>query len=218
MEIGQKPVNQLILVTRIEERIGHALLRFQESICIGNRLDHTRTRCTDRHDAAAFALCLVDDVGIFLGEFVVFAMHLVLRKVFDGDVLECTRPYMERHFGNIDTLRLKVIEHLFAKVEASRRSSHGTGILCKNRLVSLLVFFVIGAVDVRWQRYMAFPVHDFFHFGRSLFETKNAVTVFFMNFFDMRTHASKRKFTPHLERLTRMHLRLETSLARFGRV
>ena len=65
---------------------------------------------------------------------------------------------------------------------------------------------------------MPFLVHDFFHFGRSLFKAQNAVAIFFVNFFHERAHSGKFEFAPHLERLSRMHFRFKSGLPRLGRV
>ena len=88
MEVGQESIDNLVAVTRIEERVSHALLRLHDSVRIGDRLDDAGTRGANRHDAATFAFSLVDDFGVFLGELVMFAVHLVLRKVLDRDILE----------------------------------------------------------------------------------------------------------------------------------
>ena len=147
-----------------------------------------------------------------------FTMHLVLREIFDGNILERTRSYMERHLGDIDALRFQVFEHLFAKVEARGRSGNSPGVLCKNGLVRFFVVFVIRAFDVRRQRNMPFLVHDFFHLGRSLFKAQNAVAIFFVDFFYERAYTGQLEFAPHLERFARMHLRFKASLARLGRI
>ena len=216
MEVGQEAVYNLVAVTGVEERVGHTLLRFQEPVGIGNGFDDAGAGSAHRYNAAAFALSLVNDVSIFSSELVMFTVHLVLRKVFHRNVLECTRAHMQRDFGNVHALRLQGIEHFFAKVQARRRGGHGARILCKNRLVSLLVIFVIGAVNVGRQRYMAFAVHDGFQFHGRYRKAEHAGTVF-LDFFDNSLDAGNFKFATDLESLARTHLRLVAGRTVFSR-
>ena len=65
MEIGEESVHNLVAVAGVEERMRHARLRFHDSVRIGNCFDNAGTRRPDRHDAATFALGLVDDFGMY---------------------------------------------------------------------------------------------------------------------------------------------------------
>ncbi len=123
---------------------------------------------------------------------------------------------MQRHLGHMHALRLQVFKHLLAKVQTRRRGGHGARILRENRLVSLLVVFVVGAVDVRRERHMAFAVHHRFEFHRSRRKAQHAGTVF-ADFLDHRLDAGNLEFTANLERLARAHLRLVARIARLRR-
>ena len=145
-----------------------------------------------------------------------FAVHLVLGKVFYRNILECSGAHMQGDFGNVNALRLQCVKHFFAKVEACRRSGHGARILCKNRLVGQLIVFVIGAVNVGRQRHMAFTVHHRFQFHRHHRKTEHPGTVF-LDVFHNGLDAGDFKFATNLESLAGANLGLIAGLSVFCR-
>ena len=196
--------------------MGHALLRLQKTVGIGYGFHYPGAGGADRHDTTAFPFCLVDDVGIFGSQFVMFAVHLVLSKVFYRNILECSGAHMQGDFGHIDALRLQGLKHFFAKVEACRRGCYRTGILCKNRLVGQLIVFIIGAVNVRRQRNVTFPVHHRFQFHRRHRKTEHPGAVF-LDVFHNGLDAGDFKFATNLESLAGANLGLIAGLSVFCR-
>ena len=139
VEVGDKPVNALELIAGIDEYIRVALVSGNVAEECGNAFKSAAGCSSDSNDSAAIFLGLVDEVGGFLRQEVVLAVHFVVEYVVLLDGAESSETDMESYESGLDTARVKLIKKLGRKVKSRSRSCRRAEFARVDCLVALLI-------------------------------------------------------------------------------
>ena len=160
MEVGDKRVHALELVSRIDKDVRIPFLRADEALIVGNRFQGAHACRAYANHSPAFFLGSVDFFGVFFVDFVIFGVHLVIENVFFFHGTESAETYMQKHRRKLDAVVFEPLYQFGGEMQ-SRGGSGGRAFdFAVHRLIAFLIreFFL----DVRRKRHIAHPVENVF--------------------------------------------------------
>ena len=83
MEVGDKRVHRLELISRGNKNIGHSASCVHDTVVIGYAFKRSAARSADGDYSAAAPPCGIYPLRRFIGAAVIFGVHMVILNVFD---------------------------------------------------------------------------------------------------------------------------------------
>ena len=107
MEIGNKIFYDFVLITRINEYLGVAYLRYDQSVFSGGTLESSHAGSTYRYYPATIFNSRIDYVRALFSHLEVLGVHFRLGDVVDFYGTESPQSHVEKHFCNYHTFVFK---------------------------------------------------------------------------------------------------------------
>ena len=156
MKIGNKCIQDLEFISRIDENIGPSCRSTHGTVLSGPGFHRSAGGGSYADNPASIFLRLIDQIRSFLGDYAVFAMHQVVCNVIFLYRPKGTQPHMKRYISHLHAHLLHLLQQFLRKVQPRRRCRRRADYLRVYRLISLPVLELF--LNVRRQGHFPQPV------------------------------------------------------------
>src|SRR5579875_1355376 len=179
MKVRKQRLNHLELKTRLAEEIGLAAGRDDcSAIPAGYMLKGSDARRSHSDDAAAFILRSSDGQGGLGRDFIPLRIHPMLFQPLHPHRAKRSRSDVKSDFDRLDAARPKSFKDTCGKVQPCGGCGDGTSHFGIDRLISLAISGVIGAMKVRRQWNVAKVLNGLFDSPLASRQTDSAKAIF----------------------------------------
>ena len=121
MEIGDKSVYALELIGRVDEYIRISVVFGNIAVKSSDAFKSAAGSGADSDNSAALCLCLIDEVGSFLRQMIVLAVHFVVEDIILLDRAESAKTDVQGNESSLYATGAEVIQHFGSEVQTGSR-------------------------------------------------------------------------------------------------
>src|SRR5512138_1297110 len=139
MKITDHHIRYLKFIRRKYELVCPAIKRLKISGRRYRTFQRPHNSCANSTYPPLFILCLIDYRDSLVGDPYPFRINLMLCEIFHIHTPEIPESDMQSYLSKLHTDDLKLFQQLTAEMQAGCRSRYSSFMLCKNRLISLII-------------------------------------------------------------------------------